>query len=135
MNSVLMDFATKATVYEVLLSSVGLMGAPRDKYGEVAWFHEGGLSFAPLTPVYVASDGDRRECGVVLLRKKCDGYVLYTVQLDGSYQENVDAEKVSYRSGRFAVSPSPNNSVAAPLSSVPVQMPLIGYQGYGYESP
>lgn len=117
MNSVLVDISTKEIVYEVLVSSVGMMGAPSDLYGEVSRFNEESISFAPLAPVYVAlDDPNRRECGVVLLPKKIHERVSYIVQFDGLYEENIDAMKVSYRSGRFFMKPSSAGSaVTAPF--------------------
>lgn len=120
-QSVWMDFVTNEVVYDVLVSSVGLIGTPVEKYGEVHSFKEAALAYAPCCPIYVSSGDGRVQAGVVLLPKhQYDGAVFYTIQLDGHFQENVEATSITYR--RDTVFKD------LPVSSVALQPPLPLHQ-------
>lgn len=96
-NSVSMNFATKEFYYEVLI----------DGKDEVVSVSEEELGYASGCCVTIADQdefGDKlRTSGTVLMCRKNGTAILYTVELDGTFQDGIEAGRVSYKGGAAAV--------------------------------
>ena len=96
-NSVSMNFVTKEFYYEVLI----------DGKDEVVSVSEEELGYASGCRVTIADQdefGDKlRTSGTVLMCRKNGTAILYTVELDGTFQDGIEAGRVSYKGGAAAV--------------------------------